>query len=292
MNIGIIGAGKVGCALALGFYNNNINISGIYSRSNDSVLELSRKLAKDFDNSLVDTVKKSDVVFLAVSDNGIRSVAEDIASKVEKKSIENKVFFHLSGAMSSDELDVLKDLGGHSASLHPVQTFAGKAEGWKRLYNIYFGFEGCNISKEYANTIVECFNGTMLCIKKEDKSLYHAAACIVSNYTVTLSYIASEMLTGLGFEKEDCEKVFLPLIKNTVENLDRRGILNSITGPIERGDDKIIAKHIDKIESEDKGLAKIYSMLGQKTLELVLKKERINEKEKVKMREVLSKEEK
>ena len=55
------------------------------------------------------------------------------------------------------------------ASLHPAQTFASKEDGWKKLYNIYFGFEGCNISKEYAKTIVEGFNGKMVCIKKKIK---------------------------------------------------------------------------------------------------------------------------
>lgn len=287
VNISIIGAGKVGHALALAFYNENINISGIYSRNNKSALELGKKISTDFTNSLVDTVKQADIIFLSVSDNSIKSVAENIASKVPKEFIRNKVFFHLSGALTSDELNVLKDLGAYTASLHPAQTFAEKEDGWKRIYNIYFGFEGCNISKEHAKTIVEHFNGTMVYINKQDKSLYHAAACIISNYTVTLSYIASEILTSLGFEKEVSKEIFTPLIKNTVENIEKRGILNSITGPIERGDDKIIVQHIEKIESLDEELLSIYKMLGQKTLDLVKEKGTLLEEKQKKMREVL-----
>lgn len=287
MNVGIIGAGKVGYALGLAFYNENINVSGIYSKSSESALLLNRKILADFPNDLVETVKQSDVVFLSVSDNNIKSVAEEIASKVSKKFIENKVFFHLSGALTSDELRVLKDLGGYVASLHPAQTFASKEDGWKKLYNIYFGFEGCNISKEYAKTIVEGFNGKMVCIKKEDKTLYHAAACIISNYTVTLSYIASEILTGLGFEKEVSRKVFLPLIRGTVENLENRSILDSITGPIERGDDKIIAQHIEKLEYLDKDLLDIYKMLGKKTLKMVKNKGTLEKEKEMKVMEVL-----
>jgi predicted short-subunit dehydrogenase-like oxidoreductase (DUF2520 family) len=287
LNVGIIGAGKVGYALGLAFYNENINVSGIYSKSSESALLLNRKILADFPNDLVETVKQSDVVFLSVSDNNIKSVAEEIASKVSKKFIENKVFFHLSGALTSDELRVLKDLGGYVASLHPAQTFASKEDGWKKLYNIYFGFEGCNISKEYAKTIVEGFNGKMVCIKKEDKTLYHAAACIISNYTVTLSYIASEILTGLGFEKEASRKVFLPLIRGTVENLENRSILDSITGPIERGDDKIIAQHIEKLEYLDKDLLDIYKMLGKKTLKMVKNKGTLEKEKEMKVMEVL-----
>ncbi|AUG58169.1 Rossmann-like and DUF2520 domain-containing protein [Acetivibrio saccincola] len=288
MNVGIVGAGKVGYALALAFYNKNINISGIYSKSSKSALELNKKISADLPNDIIKTVKRSEIVFLSVSDNSIRSVAEEIASKVSKKYIENKVFFHLSGALTSDELKPLKDLGGHTASLHPAQTFASKEDGWKKLYNIYFGFEGCNISKEYAKTIVEGFNGTMVCIEKEDKTLYHAAACIISNYTVTLSYIASEILNGLGFGKEAAGKVFLPLIKGTVENLESRGVLDSITGPIERGDDKIIAKHIEKIKSFDKDILNIYKMLGQRTLKMVQEKGILEKEKEMKLTEVLN----
>lgn len=287
MNIGIIGAGKVGHALALAFYNENINISGIYARNSRVIPELGKKIPVDFTNNLADIIKQADVIFLSVSDNGIKSVAEMIASKVSKEFIGNKVFFHLSGALTSDELSILKDLGAYTASLHPVQTFAEKKDGWKRLYNIHFGFEGCNISKEYAKTIIKHFNGTMVCIKKQDKSLYHAAACVVSNYTVTLSYIASEILSGLGFEKETSKKIFTPLIENTVKNIGERGILNSITGPIERGDDEIIAQHIEKISSLDKELLNIYRVLGQKTLDLIKEKGTLSKGKQIKVGEAL-----
>ena len=63
MNVGIIGAGKVGYALGLAFYNENINVSGIYSKSSESALLLNRKILADFPNDLVETVKQSDVVF-------------------------------------------------------------------------------------------------------------------------------------------------------------------------------------------------------------------------------------
>lgn len=128
----------------------------------------------------------------------------------------------------------------------------------------------------------------MVCIEKEDKTLYHAAACIISNYTVTLSYIASEILNGLGFGKEAAGKVFLPLIKGTVENLESRGVLDSITGPIERGDDKIIAKHIEKIKSFDKDILNIYKMLGQRTLKMVQEKGILEKEKEMKLTEVLN----
>jgi len=52
MNIGIIGAGKVGCALAEGLKNNGFNISGVYSRSVGSQKYLAKNLAKSLKTTL------------------------------------------------------------------------------------------------------------------------------------------------------------------------------------------------------------------------------------------------
>ncbi|TYQ12882.1 UNVERIFIED_CONTAM: putative short-subunit dehydrogenase-like oxidoreductase (DUF2520 family) [Acetivibrio alkalicellulosi] len=288
MNVGVIGAGKVGCALAMGFYNNGINVSGIVTRSDKSFEYICKKLSLNFNNNLVETVKKSDVVFLSVSDSQIESVAKKIVSEVEPSFINNKFFFHLSGALSSDELKCLKDLGAHTGSLHPIQTFAQKEDGWGKLHNIHYTFEGCKTSQDCANTIVKLFNGTIMTIKKEDKTLYHVAACIISNYTVTLSYIASEILTKIGIEKEDCQNAFIPLVKNTINNLEQYGNVGSLTGPIERGDDKIICQHIKNLGNMDLKLLDIYKLLGQKTIEVAKKKGTLTKNEENKIINILS----
>lgn len=63
MNVGIVGAGKVGYALALAFYNKNINISGIYSKSSKSALELNKKISADLPNDIIKTVKDQKLCF-------------------------------------------------------------------------------------------------------------------------------------------------------------------------------------------------------------------------------------
>jgi len=85
-------------------------------------------------------------------------------------------------------------------------------------------------------SIKACFNrcksfeGKLIKIKEQDKTLYHAAACIISNYTVTLSYVAYKILESIGFDRETADKAFLPLIKNTVHNIERLGSIDALTG--------------------------------------------------------------
>ncbi|MFZ5989274.1 MAG: Rossmann-like and DUF2520 domain-containing protein [Bacillota bacterium] len=272
MNISIIGAGKVGCALAFGFYNNGFNIAGVFSRSVESHNYLCTKLGKNFDNNLVEAVRSSDVIFISVSDNDIEKVAEDIALKVRPQDIRSKIFLHLSGALTTGALNSLSKLGAFTGSLHPVQTFADKENGWKCLYNIYYGFEGCEKARECAQDIIKTFNGSIIYIKKEDKPLYHAAACIISNYTVTLSYMAGEILAQIGLDRETASRAFLPLIKNTVSNLDIHGSVNALTGPISRGDHKVLEEHLKSLSTLDPKICEVYKDLGLMTIEVALKK--------------------
>jgi len=49
----------------------------------------------------------------------------------------------MSGALTAKALKPLENLGAYTGSLHPIQSVADKDSGWKKLYNIYYGFEGC-----------------------------------------------------------------------------------------------------------------------------------------------------
>lgn len=287
-NIGIVGAGKVGCALALGFKNEGLNITGLYSRSESSYKHLSDMLGLDFSNNLADTVRKSNVIFLSVPDNNIEDAAESIIRSVDAKHIENKTFFHLSGALTSDSLKSLKDLGAHTASIHPVQSFADRVNGWRCLYSIYYGFEGEEAAYGVARMLFDRFNGTIVSIGKENKVLYHSAACFISNYTVALSYITGEILSRIGFDEEFANKAFLPLLRNTVDNLGSYGSVSALTGPISRGDLGTIGKHISKLADLDAGLCDVYRILGEKTVEIAIKKGTVNLEEARKMREILT----
>ena len=240
------------------------------------------------DNSLIDTVTNSDIVFIAVSDREIEAVAKEIIQKAGDKAVKTKLFFHMSGAMPTDILASLSELGAFTGALHPIQSFAERENSWKYLYNICYGFEGDEKAFEAAKEIVEVFKGTIVRIDKEDKPLYHAAACIISNYTVALSYTAGEILEKIGFDKETADKALLPLLKNTVGNLERFGSIGALTGPVSRGDYKVVSKHLEHISGMSQELSEIYRVMGKRTLEIALEKGSLKSDEAEKIDNILS----
>lgn len=288
MKIGIIGAGRLGCALGAGLNNKNFKIAGIYSKSPESSRFLNEKLNCNFENNIQTTIENSDMIFITVSDAFIETVACEIQTKSDSIDISKKTFLHCSGALSSDALTPIKSKGGFIGALHPIQTFADREDGYKGLDGICFGFEGDNEAIKPAQEIVNAFDGRILMIEKNNKPLYHAAGCILSNYVVTLTYLAENLFKKIGIEPDVGVKAFMPLMENTVKNIAALGSSKALTGPISRGDANVVESHIAALNEKSPEISEIYSMLGKIALEMAVKRGGIDSATEKKMKKILN----
>lgn len=277
MKIGIIGAGRVGTAFALALSGRGAEISGICSRTTRAVDFVSGKLEKAFINDIAQTINEADLVLLTVPDSVIAETAVKIHDVCDALDIIGKTFLHCSGALTSAELEPLSKAGSYTGSLHPIQTFAGKEDGWKGMYGIYFGYEGSVKAGEKALQLVKMLNGTLLDIKSEAKPLYHAAACILSNYTVALSHVSGMLLDAAGIGMDIGINAFIPLLRNTVENIASSGSLNALTGPVSRGDTVTVADHLNAMDGMNGTVPELYRVLGRMTVQLAVEKGSIDE---------------
>ncbi len=142
MNIGIIGAGKVGIALGHVLQNKGFTIVAVASRREAS-LELARKYIGSkclytVDNATV--ARNADVIAVTTQDREIHLVAQEIFRKADQ--IEQKLFFHTSGAHPGTELSPLDEKGAILGSLHPLQTFPDVNSGIVALPRTYIFIEG------------------------------------------------------------------------------------------------------------------------------------------------------
>jgi predicted short-subunit dehydrogenase-like oxidoreductase (DUF2520 family) len=101
-----------------------------------------------------------------------------------------------------------------------------------------FTLEGDAVLVAQLDLLVKALGGTAIHLKAEDKTLYHAAAVIASNYTVTLAALASDLLArhGIAPDRNTALHYLLPLMRGTVNNLDVLGLPAALTGPLARGD--------------------------------------------------------
>ncbi|MBT9170882.1 MAG: Pyrroline-5-carboxylate reductase [Actinobacteria bacterium] len=268
--LAIIGAGKVGTAIGHILQKKDFNIVAVASRTQES-LDCARDFIFGFKTrDVAEAAKLADVIILTTNDDQVEPACRKIAQNGGFDA--QDVVFHVSGALSLNVLDSAKAIGAKVGSIHPLQSFATVGGAVSQLPGSVFGVTAEKEVLTLARDIVEALGGTAIVVKDEDKPLYHAAACVASNYFVGLIHFAQSIYESLGVSKEVALKALLPLIKGTLANMESQGTAGALTGPIARGDVEPVKRHLEAFGSKIPEKKKLYCELGKHTTLVALEK--------------------
>jgi len=269
--VGFIGAGVTGTALACQLWRQGYPVVAAGSRSIASAQRLSAKIegcaACPSPQQVADL---ADAVFITTPDD----IIADIAANLKWRP--GQTVIHCSGVHSTDILEPVRKYGAHVCCLHPLQTFAGIEEAISNIPGSTFALEGDEYGLALARDMATALQGNIIMLKAGDKVLYHAAAVTLSNYLVTLMKTSADLWRSLGIPQEEAIKALLPLLKGTVNNIERVGIPGCLTGPIARGDVETIRKHIAALEKDHPDAIDTYRLMGLKTLKIALARGRLS----------------
>ncbi|MBM3705600.1 MAG: DUF2520 domain-containing protein [Actinobacteria bacterium] len=254
-HIGIIGAGRVGLTLA--FLIVHMKEPAISLKAICSPALESRKRAKellgekssgvDFYDNNSDSLKKCNTLFICTPDDSIERVCKELV-KDNGKNIKGKLFIHFSGAKTLGVLDQARNTGGITASLHPIKSFASVMDSIKTIPGTVWGVtypeDFPQQEEEFLSFFIKKLKGRTIRVEDSKKSLYHAAACVSSNYLVSLINYAVGIHEKIGISAADSLDGLMGLIEGTVDNIKKLGTKKSLTGPIARGDTGTVEEHI------------------------------------------------
>jgi len=268
--IGIIGAGVVGTALGVVLHAKGYEITGVHDINLESTQKLVERVGCKAYSQPQDVSRSADILFITPCDSAIEDVMDKLT---ESRAFHpGQAVVHMSGAQSSEILDRAKLFGANVLSVHPLQSFANPDQAVRNLPGSVFSIEGDKSAYDVAVCIVETLGGEYFFIDRKAKPLYHAGACVVSNYLVTLIDFGVKLLETTGIPKSMANRALLPLINGTIKNIENIGIPRALTGPIARGDLSTVLKHIDCLEEMAPELLKFYSYLGFYTARIALEK--------------------
>jgi predicted short-subunit dehydrogenase-like oxidoreductase (DUF2520 family) len=271
MRITIIGAGRLGSALARALHKAGYEIHEIVTRA-DVIGTKVRAFAKSIGAQTVSFHKATfdaDLIWLCVPDREIANVAASIASRTNWRK---KVAFHSSGALSSEELNVLRELGARVAAVHPFMTFI--ADTAPALHGVPFALEGDAAARRKAQLIVRDLGGNPFLISKNHKPAYHAWGSLVSPMLVALLAAAEAAAIEAGQPAKIARARMLPMVKQTIANYEALGPAGAFTGPIARGDAAVVRKHLNALKKQP-DIAEVYRALALTALKrLPLKNEK------------------
>lgn len=223
-------------------------------------------------------------LFLSVPDETLAEVSMALAAQGEAPG--GCVAFHLSGALGADPLAPLVAKGYSAGTLHPLQTLADPVLGARQLQGVYFALSGDPNAMATGRRLIHHLGGDSMSVPVSRRPLYHAAAVFASNYLAGLMNAASRLMVQAGLPEEDALGAILPLARGSLENLERMGPVQALTGPISRGDLETIRLHLRTLEPRERAL---YAALGLELLNLAMAGE-LGEDEGEEIRELLESE--
>ena len=259
MKTGFIGAGKVGFTLGKFFSskeNDSIKVTGYYSRNTQSAEEAAQFTESRAFDDMGALIEASDVLFLTVPDGSITEVYDE----VRQYPIQGKYICHCSGSLSSKEaFPGIDQTGAYEYSVHPLFAVSDKYEAYKELQDVFFAVEGNEEHLPEIKGMLGSVGIDLQVIRAEDKTLYHAAAVTASNLAVALLAESIDMLCQCGFSEEDARRALTPLVTGNVHHVLEKGPAAALTGPVERGDEKTIAKHLAVLNDSQRELYRVLS---------------------------------
>lgn len=279
-SVTIIGTGAVGTALADLFSRHGYELRSVWNS------RFGRVISQDGTESLVPKNipaaghEIGELLFITTPDDLISEVAAALAGTSINWG--GKYVVHCSGNLSSEECSVLQKKGAFTASMHPIQTFR-KGDIKDHFKGIYVSVEGDKQVVAILLPIIKLMGASPLQLRPDQKRDLHIAAVFGSNYLVALLHQTEKLLQEA--QLKDGLKILEPIIRQTVENVFEKGTVNSLTGPVSRGDAGSVKKHIGAFKTDEQSKA-IYKIMGTIALDITKKRgdlsiEKIDEIEKL-----------
>lgn len=260
LKVGVIGPGRAGTALAraLGRAGHEITAAtAISARSRE-------RAAQHFPGAEITdpaaVCARADLVLLTIPDDELPALVAGLAST--GAPLRGRMVAHASGAHGIRTLDPATKEGALPMALHPVMTFTGRDDDADRIKGVSFGVTAPEPIRPAAEALVIEMGGEPVFIAEENRALYHAALAFGANYLVTLVSQAADLLRQAGAGEP--ERMLAPLLSAALDNALRFGD-NGLTGPVSRGDDGTVSKHVRAIEESDPRAKNAYLALARLT---------------------------
>ncbi|HLL72035.1 MAG TPA: Rossmann-like and DUF2520 domain-containing protein [Pyrinomonadaceae bacterium] len=280
-SVAIIGAGRLGSALALALSQNGYRIVALVARRAARARRVARAITPEplaLGATGLNLLPDTDLLLVTTPDDQIAEVAARLAREFDSRSdaaptrrrAPRRIALHASGALPSGALAPLAAHAFSVGSLHPLASISGGAGGASNLRGAFYCLEGERRALQAARKIVCALGGRSFSVAARDKALYHAAAVIMSGHTVALFSLAASLLARCGLSAAHARRVLLPLLRTTLDNLTSAETPErALTGTFARADLSTVRKHLAALtDANTTGALAIYALLGERSLRL------------------------
>ena len=242
INVTILGGGNLANHLISVFLETEgIELQQVYNRTLVTIKWCENKVAIT-DN--IETLVKSDIYIICVSDAAIQSISEKIKHL-------NRLVVHTSGAMPLDILGA----NSRKGIFYPLQTFTkDKKVDFKNIPLCIEASEESDLI--LLDTLASKVSEKVYRINSSQRKKLHIAAVFVNNFVNHLYKVGEDICVSNNIPFE----ILHPLIIETANKLNELSPQEAQTGPAKRNDQETIAAHKEDLSID---LKEIYSLLTE-----------------------------
>lgn len=206
---------------------------------------------------------RTSAVLLTVPEYAVPEVAQALAA--QGRAPEGCAAFHCSGSLPTDALEPLHHAGYAVGALHPLLAVTDPVLDRQALADAWFSVTGGPEALVVARAICRTVGARMFTVPAARRPTVHAAAVLASTMMLPLLARSTEMMQRAGIDGDEALAALLPLVRSTVDAIQRGGVPDSIRGPIARGDVEAVSLHLRTLDEDE---ARLYATLGAEIVKL------------------------
>ncbi|MGD9559563.1 MAG: Rossmann-like and DUF2520 domain-containing protein [Oscillospiraceae bacterium] len=257
MNIGFLGAGKVGTALGRHMVQRGVSLAGYASRNPASARAAAHATGTAAYATPAQLLEACDCVFLTVPDDALPGAW----AQLRALPLAGKRVCHCSGLLSSAVFAGAEGLGAAAYAVHPMLAVPSREAPAQLFEGACFTVEGSAAHLDEICGLLDTLGNAYQVIDKDKKPLYHAACVTVSNLVNGLCRVGEGLFMQCGLDADFSQKAWHSLFLSQAQNICSSGTGPSLTGPIERGDANTVHTHLECLDAPAKDIYRLLSRM-------------------------------
>lgn len=278
--VAIVGPGRLGLSLAVALKRRGYKLAAVMCRPGSAQRRLPGPAVADAE-ALYDALDAPALVFITVPDRKVGEISEVLAADPRCK---RHGFVHTSGVQGAEALAYLKRHGASIAAFHPLQSFPAHDSAPSRFEGVFCAIEAPASLERALDGIARKLGMVPFRLAAKARPLYHLAAVLASNALVGLLDKGGQLMERAGLPRGLAEKLLLPLVQGTLDNVKAAGVKRALTGPVVRGDAVTLRRHLMLLEKKERAL---YLALMRQVLELAERSGRLKKAEAAAVKQAL-----
>lgn len=265
--VACIGPGRVGSALVRALAAAGFPIALIGPRGAASEALASEVGAETMDAPYAGLGERARLIVVTTPDDAIGAVAGEIAGAGELRpgaALVHASATELSGTLAGDA--ARRDL--LYLSLHPFKPFADRGRGPEHFHGVFLAVEGEGAARELGHELARLIGGRGIDLSPESKALYHAAGILSATGAMALARAATIIASLIGLEEAFVSEAILPGMHAAVDIAGEQGLPEGLTGPVSRGDVRVVARHLDALRQHAPELVPLYLEVARLNLRM------------------------